>query len=304
MSGVNDLKTRFDSEGRYRDQDGSIPVVFATKGGGRFAGTLDFRDGVCVRAAMQGGQAWVHSDSVPIDGLQFLLDLGTVSPYAIALDKGCVVFRDEPSRTSSKRDFLLDLRVARNLFVHPRKVEADSSTVDSDAVAALLTRAAIWLTPKSVAGFQEADFPELGLTRQAELLSAVQRFRAIADQVPADKPATREQFEGASDAFATILQILGPYLPVPDEAREVEAALRNVEYPPWKVNWDYAFASDSDGVAAVWVTVFVDENAVPLDRLGSSASELTAKIRQAFDNRQIQRWPYLRLRTAQEHKVG
>ena len=304
MSAVNDFKIRFDSEGRYRDQDGSMPVMFATKGGGRFAGTLQFLHGVCVRAAMQGGKSWVHSDGAPIDGLQFLLDLGTDSLCSVALDKGCVIFRDEPVRTSSKRDFLLNLRVARNLFVFPPRVETDDPTVDTDALAGLLTRAAIWLSPRSIADFHAADFPELGPAHQAKLLSAVQRFRAIADLVPADKPATREQFVNASVVFASILQILAPYLPVPDEAREVEAALRDVDFPPWVDGWDYTLASDSDGVAAAWVTLFTDEQSLPKERLGSWSLELTSKIRQAFDDRQIQRSPYLRLRTAQEHKVG
>jgi hypothetical protein len=304
MSAVDDFRAKFDSEGRLRDQNGSLAVVFATKGGGRFPGKLHFSNGLCIRAEMEGGADWVNTDDSPIHGIRFLLDFAGEPLHGVAIVQGHLIQLDEPKRTSSKREFLLNFRVARNLFVHPQRVEADSPTVDPEAVATMLARAAIWLTPKSVAGFNAADFPELSLARQAELLAAVQSFKAVADQVPSNKPATDEQVGNASVAFAKIREILDPYLPVPDEAKQVEAALRNVEFPPWVVNWDYELASDSDGVAAVWVNVFADEQAVPKDRLGPAASELTSRVRQAFDGKLIHRWPYIRMRTAQEHKVG
>src|SRR5438067_1038903 len=52
MSAVDDFKDKFDSEGRLRAQNGSVAVVFATKGGGRFPGRLHFNNGSCVRAEM------------------------------------------------------------------------------------------------------------------------------------------------------------------------------------------------------------------------------------------------------------
>jgi hypothetical protein len=304
MSAADDFRSKFDSEGRLRDQNGSLAVVFATKGGNRFPGAIHFSNGLCIRAEMEGGADWVNSDGSPIHGIRFLLDFGGETLHGVAIDQGHLIQLDEPKRTSSKREFLLNFRVARNLFVHPQRLEADSPAVDPGAVAALLTRAAIWLTPKSVAGFNAADFPELGVSRQAELLAAVQSFKAVADQVPPNKPATNEQVGNASVAFAKILEILDPYMPVPDEAKQVETALRDVEFPTWVVNWDYELASDSDGVAAVWVNVFADEQAVPKGRLGPAASELTSRVREAFDQKLIDRWPYIRMRTAQEHKVG
>jgi len=70
------------------------------------------------------------------------------------------------------------------------------------------------------------------------------------------------------------------------------------------VNWDFELASDSDGTSAVWVDVFADEQAVPKTKLGRAASELISKVREALDSHQVRRWPYIRLRTAHEHKVG
>jgi hypothetical protein len=221
----------------------------------------------------------------------------------VAIDQGRAVRLERPDSRSTKREFLDNFRIARTLFAHPR-VEADTSAIDTSTMTEALVRAAIWLTPKSVAGFDASDFSELGVDRQAQLLSSVQSFRAIAEKVPADQPASRDQIGNASVAFAKILQILSPYLPLPWEAKAVEQALRKVAFPEWVVNWDYELGSDAEGDEVVWVNVFADEKAIPGSRLAREASELTSKARQAFNAAGVQRWPYIRMRTAYEHKAG
>ncbi len=152
-------------------------------------------------------------------------------------------------------------------------------------------------------GFNAADFPELGLDRQAELQTAVQNFLEVARQVPANQAATPEQYGNATVAFLKILEILQPYLPMPDEARKVEKALRGVTFPPWVVNWDYELGSDEEGGPAVWVNVFAGDGA-PRSDFGRFASQIIPKIRQALSTEGINRWPYVRLRTAAEHKTA
>ena len=270
MSAVDDFKSKFDEEGRFRESNGTLNVVFATKGGSRFPGKLHFKGGLCVRAEMEGGGDWGLPDNSPIHDIRFLLDFDEERLYGAAIDHGRVFQIDEVKSPLAKRDFLTNLRIARNLFGHPR-VDADSAVsavIDTAAIADRLVSAALWLTPRAVAGFNAADFPELGPDRQAELLTAVQDFLAVATQVPPDKPATQEQYGNASVAFAKILEILTAYLQVPDEAKQVEAALQSVEFPPWVLNWDYELASDSAGASAVWVDVFADEQALPKTQLG------------------------------------
>src|SRR5215831_14700493 len=120
----------------------------------------------------------------------------------------------------SKQDFLNNFRIARNLFMHPR-VETDSPHLDPQAIEQKLARAAIWLTPRSVKGFNASDFPELGRDRQRELQTAVRDFLEIANRVPANKPATTEQYNNAAAMFVKILEILAPYLAEPDEDRVI-----------------------------------------------------------------------------------
>src|SRR5205823_5336662 len=185
-------------------------------------------------------------DESPLHGVRFLLNFGNDRLYGVAVDHGRVLPLDEtPARSGGKRDFLANFRIARNLFVHG-KVVAGNPALDAAAIERTLARAAIWLTPKSVSDFNAADFSELGASRQQELLSAVQSFLAVAREVPSDRPATAEQYGNAAVAFGKILTILEPYLPLPDEGRSVEAALRTVKFPAWVVNWDYELGSDAD----------------------------------------------------------
>ncbi|HEY7426358.1 MAG TPA: hypothetical protein VH682_19150 [Gemmataceae bacterium] len=304
MSIPEDFQSQFDADGRFLGKNGELAVIFATRGGARFPGKLYFKDGLCIRAEMERGGDWGLPDESPLDGVRFFLSFSTDRLYGVVVDHGRVVPLDEPRvRSGSKRDFLENFRIARNLFVHG-KVAADSPTIDTAAIERTLARAAIWLTSKSVSGFNAADFPELGASRQQELLSAVQSFLAVAREVPSDRPATAEQYGNAAVAFAKILTILEPYLPLPDEAKSVEAALRTVKFPAWVVNWDYELGSDADDVPAVWVYVFADDQTLPRTQLGRAASELTTSIRQAFQTARINRGSYVRLKTAVEHKVG
>jgi hypothetical protein len=201
----------------------------------------------------------------------------------------------------AKQEFLENFRIARNLFVHPR-VEADSQHIDTGAIAQVLARAAIWLTPKSVKGFDAADFPELGPDRQRELQDAYQAFLAVAKEVPPAEPATGEQYRNAEIALTKMLRILEPYLPTPDEGRKVAQALKSIEFPPWVVNWDYELGSDEEGGAAVWINLFADRKLASPQDFGRLASQLTHRIRAALSANGVARWPYIRVRTTAEHK--
>ncbi|MCI0461698.1 MAG: hypothetical protein L0Z62_32505 [Gemmataceae bacterium] len=202
----------------------------------------------------------------------------------------------------AKQDFLDNLRVARNLLFHAR-AETGSPHLDPQALERTSAQAAIWLTPKSVQGFNAEDFPELGPDRQRELQAAVREFLEVANQVPPKAPATPEQLRIATAAFATILKILQPYLPTPQEGEKVEEALKSIEFPPWVVNWDYELDTDQYDEPAVWVNLFIEEGSAPRAEFVRLAPEMTRKLLQALTAAGSDRWPYIRVRTAVEHKT-
>jgi hypothetical protein len=202
----------------------------------------------------------------------------------------------------SKQEFLQNLRIARNLFAHPR-VQSDSPALDPQELEKAIARAAIWLTPKSVEGFNLDDFSELDPQRQQELQAAIDDFLRVARQVPPTQPASQQQLHAAQASFAKILVILEPFLPTPDEGKQVDEALKSAEFPPWVANWDYELGSDQDEVPSVWINLYVDETIAPRKELGRFASQMTAKFREALSAADNHRWPYVRVRTAVEHKT-
>lgn len=302
MSAAEKFLSLFDEEGRYKNGNGDVGVIFLTQGGTQFPGKLRFKRGLLVSAEMDGAGPWAYPHERPLDGLKFLLHFQGEKAHAVFVKDGLVVHHFEVRDGASKEKFLANFRVARNLFFHPR-AEADSLTFDVASVSDASTRGALWLTPKWVEGFDVADFPELKADQQAELLNAVQRFKAIASEVPADKPPTKEQYGNAASAFVAILSILNPYLPIPEESKRVEKALRSVPFPPWVVNWDYELGSSEEGDAAVWVNVFAEGNVARSD-YGRFVPQIIPMIRQALAAEGVGRWPYIRLRTSVEYKTA
>lgn len=201
----------------------------------------------------------------------------------------------------SKQDFLVNYRVARKLFAHG-KVESDTSGLDPVSLERQISRAAIWLTPKSVEGFNGDDFPELAEDRRRDLEEAIRDFKEVAKDVPATKLATTEQLKRARAAFERARQILEPFVPTHEEVTRTGDALKKVKFPDWVANWDYEFASDADGAPAVRVTIYVDEETATLKQLGRYVSEMSSKIHSALSAARIERWPFLRMRSAAEYK--
>jgi hypothetical protein len=300
MSAADSFLSLFDEQGRYKN--GEVGVVFLTQSGTQYAGKLRFKSGLLVSAEMDSASPWGYPDGSPLHGLKFLLHFQGEQPRAVFVEQGRVVHNFEVRDRASKERFLANFRVARNLFLHPR-AETDAPTIDSASISDALTRGALWLTPKSVEGFNAADFPELRPDRQAELLNAVQTFKAVVSQVPVDKSPTKEQYGNAGTAFIAILNILSPYLPTPEESKKVERALRNVAFPPWAVNWDYELGTSEEGDDAVWVNVFAEVNVARSD-YGRFSSQIIPTIRQALSAEGVRRWPYVRLRTATEYKTA
>ena len=257
-----------------------LGVVFLTQSGSQYPGKLRFKSGLLVSAEMEGFSPWGYPDETPLDGLKFLLHFQGEKPRAVFVEQGSVIHSFEVPDQASKEEFLTNIRIARNLFVHPR-VQSDVPTLDTGFITDALVRRP-WLTPRAVEGFDAADFPELKADRRAALQDAVQTFKDVASQVPADKPPQRNSTAKPLVAFIAILHILNPYLPTPEESKKVGKAGRNVPFPPWVVNWDYELGSSEEGDAAIWVDVFAEGN-VP--RTDSDASAHSSSRRFAMHSR-------------------
>jgi hypothetical protein len=107
-----------------------------------------------------------------------------------------------------REEFILDVRRSARTLQKPN-VEADSDAIDSDAIAKILRRAALWLTPKVVEHYHPEDFSAWNPDQQHRLRLAVGEFRKLACQVPADQPATVDQFMEGVELFRQLIKLLG-----------------------------------------------------------------------------------------------
>jgi hypothetical protein len=80
----------FDAEGRFRDKDGAVDVVFLTNTG-RYPGRLEFKNGLCVSADMEGSSPWVYPDRSPLSGLRLHLDFDREATLVILINDGRVL---------------------------------------------------------------------------------------------------------------------------------------------------------------------------------------------------------------------
>ncbi|MCA9226575.1 MAG: hypothetical protein KDA47_13230 [Planctomycetales bacterium] len=107
-----------------------------------------------------------------------------------------------------REQFILDVRQSARTLQQPR-VETDSDKVDTDAIAEILHRAALWLTPRVVNHYAAEDFTNCSEEQQQRLDLAVNEFRYIAEQVSSDQPADIEQFTSGMNRVRNLIAALG-----------------------------------------------------------------------------------------------
>lgn len=202
----------------------------------------------------------------------------------------------------SKAEFIKNFRTARNLFVHGpiRAGVAPSPAAFADEA---LARTAIWLTPKSVAGFDVNDFPEMPDQKRANLQKAIEDYLQAVDQINPIAGPTPIQFAQAATHFAQLLRLLEPYLYYPDEVATIEQGLATMlPLPEWIVNWDFELLPDTTDEPAVYLTYYVDETQAPIHELGKEASLLTSKLHRMLRTNGLDRSPYVNFRGVAEYR--
>ena len=107
-----------------------------------------------------------------------------------------------------REEFILDVRRSARTLQNPN-VEADSDAVDTDAIAKILHRAALWLTPKVVEHYDPDDFADEQTDQQNRLRLAVEEFRKLARQIPPDQPATVDHFMEGAERLRELIKVFG-----------------------------------------------------------------------------------------------
>ncbi len=107
----------------------------------------------------------------------------------------------------AREQFIDSLRLAARMLPPPR-VSSDQGAQTDAYIATKLNAADLWLTPRSVAGFDASDFADWPKKDREELTREVGAFLAIAEKVPADKPATKTQSNHARKHLERAIQIV------------------------------------------------------------------------------------------------
>ncbi len=126
-----------------------------------------------------------------------------------------------------------------------------------------LRRPDLWLTPKTVEGFDANDFTYLTNDQKSALAKNVAEFRQVATTVPSDGPATRQQVAAASEPFREIYETVQRYFS--KDFLAVRSAITGLfasgAFPDFVATFDLQVENDSTGDPAVWVWLIVDDAA-------------------------------------------
>jgi hypothetical protein len=195
----------------------------------------------------------------------------------------------------ASEEFLLNLRTAAR-FLSP-SVQMNGIRLDPDYIERVLRRATIWLTPRAVEGFSVQDFPELTSDERTRLRESVESFLSVARSVPPNKPATDDQISKSAHAFATILDIMRPYL----EGFKVYHALKQQKFPPYVRDFAVRVGEDwsGDPAAHIWVVVSDD---VGGHGFRSKFPEVRRDVEEALERSGIDLLPYVMIRTETEQE--
>ena len=124
-------------------------------------------------------------------------------------------------------EFILDVRRAARLEQKPTMI-SDSELINAGAASKALQRAALWLTPKVVQRYDQAEFAAWPEDLREQLQLAVEGFRPVAGAVMPDKPATADQFRQGLEAFERLLAAVRAVV-LWDWTRAAEGLVREAE---------------------------------------------------------------------------
>lgn len=199
-------------------------------------------------------------------------------------------------------EFWNSVRIGASRILSP-KVVVESPRLDPALFEAAFGTADMWLTPNCVEGFDPVDFAFLPDDERQKLEQHVKSFIEIAQQVPPDGPATKEQRKQAIGHFTEIILQLrfdrfGDWeaYQIGKQIEQAIAAHRPAELAELRFNTGL----DNTGDPAVWIwAILSDEGAdesVFAQNTTSIHKILAAAARRACPNR----WPYIRFRSMSE----
>ena len=162
----------------------------------------------------------------------------------------------------------------------------------------------LWLTPRAVEGFNEADFPFLPKEERERLAKLVNEFSEVAAKVSPTDAAPREVVESALPLFREILQMLEFHRYGDAEAFRLGKQIEQKLQPHWPkeiAELRFNTGLDHTGDPALWIWVFLTDDVSKDDETFLKAAQRLRAILDPIARRVApDRWPYLSFRPITE----
>jgi hypothetical protein len=200
------------------------------------------------------------------------------------------------------QDFWISVRTAARLLAP--QVVADAPRIDKESIERSLQRATLWLTPRAVDGFKEADFDFLAPEERTRLAKQVVDFRAVASTVSPKATASDETVKQALPLFRDIILALEFDRYGDAEAyrlgKQIEHELMS-DWPDELGELRFETGLDHTGDPAIRILGLVKDDAAPTDeRFLNCTRTLRPLIESTARTVAPDRWPYVSFRSVGE----
>jgi hypothetical protein len=200
------------------------------------------------------------------------------------------------------QDFWNSVRTGARMLAP--EVVADSPRIDSASIERTLQRATLWLTPRAVDGFDEADFDFLAPGERARVAQLVSDFRAVASTVRPRAAASEETVKQALPLFRDIILALEWDRYGDAEAYRLGKLIERELKPDWPeelAELRFGTGLDHTGDPGIWILGLVKDEAAPTDeQFLNCTRELRPLIETTARTVASDRWPYVSFRSVGE----
>jgi hypothetical protein len=199
-------------------------------------------------------------------------------------------------------DFWTNVRIGAKLYAPPFIAEAPR--LDADAIERMLRQTTHWLTPRSVAGFDEEELSFLPDGERSQLAKLVADFRQETSTVSPMAPPRDDIVERALPLFRDIVRLLEF-----DRYEDAEAfrlgKLIEREIAPWRppelAELRFRTGLDHTGDPGLWIWAFLsDEVSVEDEDFLEAARTLRGPLEDVARQVAPDRFPYLSFRSLME----
>jgi hypothetical protein len=192
-------------------------------------------------------------------------------------------------------EFWSNLRGAAGWLV--RTMPEDPAHADAATLERMFQYARMWLTPRSVEGFDPDEFAFLPDEHRAALQESVERFRSVVDRMPRKKPPKRELLEEGRVALRAILDLIHLLEFVDAESFRttvlLERELRG-RLPHWVTGISCRSGLDLADDPAIWIQVDVTDAAVDKKLIAKHWQKINDEIESAYRRIGGRRWVFYR----------